>query len=337
MICFVRLSRCARELEQQIKKNRAEAEAEKLREEALESFNKFDSNQDGLIDIAEIQSRQSFDRDRNGEVTEEEAKIFLNNQDSVDFEAFLDKSWALMKPFIQIDSGMYKPPVTESEADHLQEQGEQDDEQAEGDGEHDEDTEGENEDEDYDETADKGHEEEAQEDQITYDDETQKLVDHATEARNQYNEADGNVRSINDQIREIEESLKKDFGPDEEFASLEGHCFEYQDHEYVYKVCPFDKALQQPKSSAMETNLGKWGRWDGPSENPYEVMLYENGQNCWNGPNRSTRVKLTCGTDNKLTSVAEPNRCEYAFEFETPAACRDLSSETNDSEMHDEL
>lgn len=37
-------------------------------------------------------------------------------------------------------------------------------------------------------------------------------------------------------------------------------------------------------------------------------MFYDHGQNCWNGPNRNTRVKVTCGTENKLISVSEPNR-----------------------------
>lgn len=46
---------------------KAELEAEKEREEAIENFKKLDSNQDGVVDISEIQSRETFDRDRNGE------------------------------------------------------------------------------------------------------------------------------------------------------------------------------------------------------------------------------------------------------------------------------
>ncbi|XP_030767366.1 glucosidase 2 subunit beta [Sitophilus oryzae] len=326
-----------KELEEQYKKQRAEKEAEKLQQEAVENFKKLDSNQDGLVEIAELQSRQSFDRDRNGEVSEEEAKLFLNNQESVDLETFIEKSWPLMKPFVKIDSGMFKPPETTSEAESEDLQDQEEELKVEfGESEHEE---GGEEDEDEDnEKEEQPEEHEEEEHYITYDEETQKLVDLASEARNHYSEAEKDVRSINDQIRDLEQSLKKDFGPDEEFASLEGQCFDYTDHEYVYKLCPFEKSLQIPKSSSSETNLGRWSKWDGPNNNPYEIMLYEHGQNCWNGPNRSTRVKLSCGAESKVTSVSEPNRCEYAFEFQTPAACREVSSaEGKDGDLHDEL
>lgn len=39
-----------------------------------------------------------------------------------------------------------------------------------------------------------------------------------------------------------------------------------------------------------------WGRWDGPGDDKYTVMKFENGLNCWNGPNRSGTVSdcLVC-------------------------------------------
>jgi protein kinase C substrate 80K-H len=45
---------------------------------------------------------------------------------------------------------------------------------------------------------------------------------------------------------------------------------------------------------------------------------------------------ISCGTDNELISVSEPNRCEYKYEFVTPAACRTPETGT-DVPRHDEL
>lgn len=56
-----------REIEEEEKRIKKEAEAAQTRTEATEIFVKFDSNQDGKIEITELQTRQTFDKDRNGE------------------------------------------------------------------------------------------------------------------------------------------------------------------------------------------------------------------------------------------------------------------------------
>eukprot|EP00003_Mantamonas_plastica_P026368 TRINITY_DN536_c3_g1_i1.p1 TRINITY_DN536_c3_g1~~TRINITY_DN536_c3_g1_i1.p1 ORF type:complete len:107 (+),score=18.05 TRINITY_DN536_c3_g1_i1:283-603(+) len=85
--------------------------------------------------------------------------------------------------------------------------------------------------------------------------------------------------------------------------------------EYRWEVCPF-KTSKQASSS-----IGTWGRWDGPSDALYSQMLYENGDSCWQGPQRSNRLHIQCGKENKITKVDEPQKCTYEMVFETPAAC----------------
>lgn len=236
-----------------------------------------------------------------------------------------------------MEAGLFKPPSTEteSETEDLQtEEVEQEHDLDEGE-EHAEE-EDEEEEEQEPETVPAEKEEEAPNDTTPYDENTQRLIKEANDARNEYNIAEKAVKDIQAEIRRIEEFLEKDFGPDEEFAPLQGQCFDYTDYEYIYKLCPFEKASQQPKSGSVDTRLGTWSKWTGLEDNKYSTMLYDHGQSCWNGPSRSTVVKLSCGSENRITSVSEPNRCEYLFEFTTPAACRELASEHSD-DVHDEL
>ena len=89
-------------------------------------------------------------------------------------------------------------------------------------------------------------------------------------------------------------------------------CYEYNDREYIYKLCPFSKTIQQSKANNGETSIGTWAGWgsDESNSSKYMTMTFTNGLACWNGPQRSTKVYLECGLENKIISVTEPNKCE---------------------------
>ncbi|WAR23437.1 GLU2B-like protein [Mya arenaria] len=158
----------------------------------------------------------------------------------------------------------------------------------------------------------------------------------ADAARKQFTDADNALRDAENAIRDLQNYLNLDYGPNEEFSALKGNCYEYTDREYTYKLCGFEKATQRPKAGGSETTLGNWGKWEGTPEDKYAAQKYENGQSCWNGPNRSVKVNMKCGLENKVTGTSEPSRCEYAFDFETPARCTEPPARASD-DTHDEL
>ncbi|XVF06547.1 hypothetical protein REPUB_Repub06bG0058500 [Reevesia pubescens] len=137
----------------------------------------------------------------------------------------------------------------------------------------------------------------------------------ADQVRKEYNNYTAKLSDIESRISSLTEKLKYDFGIEKEFYLFYDRCFELKQDKYVYKVCPFKDATQEEGSS--ETRLGNWEKF----ENSYRMMLFSNGDGCWNGPDRSLKVKLRCGLETELTGLDEPSRCEYVALMYTPALC----------------
>nr|CAD7597091.1 unnamed protein product [Timema genevievae] len=280
------LKRAAEEVESQVLEQYRRVEEEERQKEteklAFEQFHRLDSNQDGRLEAAEITTQTMFDQNKDGAVSDEEVKLILAGHDSVSWEQFLESSWPVIRPLLQLEKGLFQPPSTEDEpVDQEEEQGDEEEE----------------EEEDQEEEVEDDGKATSQEDTTTteqppkYDDETQAIIDEANKAREAYEEADRVSRDVAREIKQLQEALEKD-------------------------------VTQRSKSGGVETRLGAWGSWVGPGDNKYHMMLYDRGQSCWNGPQRSTHVRLNCGTESAVTSVSEPNRCEYFMEFSTPGACR---------------
>lgn len=120
------------------------------------------------------------------------------------------------------------------------------------------------------------------------------------------------LSSAESDLRNTEEILGRDFGPNGEFLPLNGNCYDYKTREYTYTMCPYGEVKQG------HTSLGKFENWD-PA---HSIMSFTNGQQCWGGPKRSARISMLCGAENELYDIQEPNKCEYTMKFNTPAACQ---------------
>ena len=293
-----------------------------LEAEALSYFTKLDKNGDGYITKDELTFEVVLDQNDDGQVSDEEVNYYMSGHDNYDQETFLNTGWLLIKHLYS----KFEKPVDNNEPTEDINTEPNDDVQ-----DYDYDDLDDNEDEDAMKAPEEKIEgiEEDQAEQVSgYPPEVQALVDAANAARDEFNAADRAYNDANREIQDLERYLSKDFGPDDTFAPLANQCFEYNDLEYTYKMCAFDYCAQKPLHGGSETRLGSWEKWSVP----HTQMSYERGVQCWNGPSRSATVDLRCGAENKLVGTSEPNRCEYLFIFETPAACEPLAPI-----MHDEL
>ncbi|OMO57820.1 hypothetical protein COLO4_35073 [Corchorus olitorius] len=140
-------------------------------------------------------------------------------------------------------------------------------------------------------------------------------ISEAARVRKEYDESSAKLSKIQSRISSLTKRLEHDFGPEKEFYSFCDRCFEIKQNKYVYKVCPYKQASQEEGHTT--TRLGRWDKF----EDSYRTMVFSNGDKCWNGPDRSMKVKLRCGLKNEITDVDEPSRCEYVALLSTPALC----------------
>ncbi|XP_003742901.1 glucosidase 2 subunit beta [Galendromus occidentalis] len=263
------------------------------RRQAEEVFLDLDTNEDDFVTFEELTNNSVLDKDKDGKVSEDESRSFLPFRGGVDSEEFIGSVWPLMKPLwlARNDSpsgtGAAVPNVEGSPSDS------------------------------------------GSVDQATplpavlveHDPEVDAAVLTAERARSEHNEAEQKREELEQELAHLEELLAGDFGVDSEFVSLHGECFELRDREYIYKMCPFDKSSQRSRIDGIETSLGRWASWEARGEIKHAGMKFIGGAECWKGPARSVLVVLECGLTNELISASEPSRCEYMFEFATPAAC----------------
>ena len=128
--------------------------------------------------------------------------------------------------------------------------------------------------------------------------------------------------------------LNTDYGPDDIFRAIKGKCVSIEAGEYTYEQCWLDRTKQKSKKGHGSSNMGNFkridremadeeDRIDGKSLGKGErmVLRYEDGQQCWNGPQRRTDVWLGCAETEELWRVSESEKCVYKMEVGTPAAC----------------
>ncbi|ETN47128.1 uncharacterized protein HMPREF1541_01318 [Cyphellophora europaea CBS 101466] len=154
------------------------------------------------------------------------------------------------------------------------------------------------------------------------------------EAKKGVDTAQKDLSNAEKEITKSQDDLNQDYGPDGIFRALKDVCVLKESGEYNYELCFLGKTKQKPKKGGADTTMGNFVGFDvedvdedvsadgkGLGKGERIVMKYENGQHCWNGPNRSTRVILACAQHDEIWKVSESEKCVYRMEVGTPAVC----------------
>lgn len=156
------------------------------------------------------------------------------------------------------------------------------------------------------------------------------------DARNALKAAQDSLNDNKNQLTSHQEDLEQDYGVDDVFRALKGQCISKDSGEYTYELCWLDKTRQKSKKGGSQTIMGSFVSMDklmvddelppdgkGLGSGERVALRYENGQHCWNGPNRSTLVVLACAEKDELWKITEEEKCVYRMEVGTPAVCRE--------------
>ncbi|KAF2115904.1 glucosidase 2 subunit beta precursor [Lophiotrema nucula] len=173
-----------------------------------------------------------------------------------------------------------------------------------------------------------------------------------TDARSQLDSARNELDNDKREITQHQEDLEKDYGPDDVFRALKDRCVEKDSGEYTYEFCWLSKTTQKSKKGGGHTGMGNFARIEkitvdedlpadgkGLGSGERWVLKYENGQHCWNGPNRSTQIILACYETDEIWKIVEEEKCVYRMEVGTPAVCESRfgSAKKDGSPEHNEL
>ena len=170
-----------------------------------------------------------------------------------------------------------------------------------------------------------------------------------SDARNAFQTVNDDLGIKQSSLSDLQTDLTKDYGTDDIFRALKNTCVSKDSGEYTYELCWMDKTSQKSKKGGGNTGMGNFVRFDkmevdeeigadgkGLGKGERLVLKYENGQHCWNGPNRQTTVVLACAETDEIWKVQEQEKCMYRMDVGTPAVCEKVEGKAG-TKAKDEL
>merc|ERR1712013_828762 len=115
-----------RKVEEEERRKKEESEAASRDAEAGEYFAILDTDADGLVTLEELRARSGLDTNKDGEVSEDEAKFFLSDQEHFTLDSFKTTGFVLLKPYLDLEMGQKNEVAEEEpkeEIDNLEDEG----------------------------------------------------------------------------------------------------------------------------------------------------------------------------------------------------------------------
>lgn len=129
------------------------------------------------------------------------------------------------------------------------------------------------------------------------------------------------LSELGNTLQQQKVDLEKIYGPEDILRSRDD-CIEKKLGDYVYRLC-FTGELVQQDGSSHSVRIGSYESAEYDDGEGKLVIKYGGGEKCWNGPNRSAKVKASCGEKDEILLVKEPEKCSYILEVMSPMACRE--------------
>jgi len=134
------------------------------------------------------------------------------------------------------------------------------------------------------------------------------------------------IRTSKNTKEDLKEKLEVMDSHGGRFTPMIDACVEKNIDKYLYKICFFKSAKQG------STRLGDFDKWGGENGDDTSVMLFSEGDRCWQGPARTLKVHLACGAEPEMLDITEPSMCVYESRVLHPSACTEgLLEELKDS------
>lgn len=144
------------------------------------------------------------------------------------------------------------------------------------------------------------------------------------------NEASSNQQ--HQQNRNLPKKQPSHFSGPAHLRHLVGRCFELDEGDYLYRLCPFGNVTQQERTAGREAYtyrgvLGVWrGRWLMSDDGDFISQRYVEGDMCGGRP-REVTVELECHHDKERVKwVREPEQCRYEMRFASALFCSPMLS-----------